>query len=314
MATLEIERIEYTLNFRAMNTDINLIIYGEDSTRQTRQILEQAGEQVSLLFHKIEERLSRFRPESELSRLNRDGHMYGASLLLFQSVQEAVAMARLTDGIFDPTILESLEKAGYDRSFELLGAAPYTQVTKFGAWSSEGLYREIQINPANHNITLPSGVRIDLGGIGKGIAVDWASTFLQKAGFKDYAVNAGGDMFLSGHPPDAFEGWPVGVSNPLNPENELTELTVKNQAVATSSVIKRRWQQGGKIRHHLIDPRIGQPVVNNLASVTVIAPTTQQADVLAKTALILGSSEGKAFIQQQPGCSSLFVTMNAEII
>jgi thiamine biosynthesis lipoprotein len=297
-----------------MNTDINLIIYGEDNTRPTRQSLEQTGEQVKLLFQKIEERLSRFRPESELSRLNRDGHIYGASLLLFQSVQEAVAMAELTGGIFDPTILESLEKAGYDRSFELLGAQPYTQAATFGAWASEGLYREIQLNPANHNIILPRGVRIDLGGIGKGIAVDWASTFLQKTGFKDYAVNAGGDMFLSGHPPEAFAGWAVGVSNPLDPANELTELTVKNQAVATSSVVKRRWQQGGKLRHHLIDPRTGQPVVNNLAAVTVIASITQQADVLAKTALIMGPDEGKAFIQQQPGCSALFVTMNGEIL
>jgi thiamine biosynthesis lipoprotein len=106
----------------------------------------------------------------------------------------------------------------------------------------------------------------------------------------------------------------VDVTNPLKPDNDLTELTAKNCAVATSSVTKRRWQQGGQTRNHLIDPRTGKPVNNELAAVTVIAPTTRLADVLAKTALILGPNEGKAFIRRQPGCSAIFVTMNAEII
>src|SRR5690348_9442889 len=98
MTTLEIEReqeqAEYTLTFRAMNTDIQLIIYGEDDTEQSRRKLEQAGGEVGLLFSQIEERLSRLKPESELSRLNRQGHLTHVSPLLFENVQAVLEMAR----------------------------------------------------------------------------------------------------------------------------------------------------------------------------------------------------------------------------
>jgi thiamine biosynthesis lipoprotein len=318
MTTLELEiedeRAEYPLSFRAMNTEIEVIIYGEDDSTSTRHELEQAGGQVSLLFSQTEERLSRFRPESELSRLNRQGYLREASPLLFESVEAALKMAELTGGIFDPTILENLEKAGYDRSFELLVAQSYRTFDPFPAWPTGGSYRQIELDPISRNIRLPGGVRIDLGGIGKGMTVDWASRLLQEAGFKNFVVSAGGDMYLSGHPPAAPEGWMVGVTNPFNPASDLTEIRGHNQAIATSSVIKRSWQQGGQTRHHLIDPRTGKPVVNNLAAVTVIAPTTQLADVLAKTALILGPEEGKAFIHTQPDCSAIFVTTSLELV
>jgi thiamine biosynthesis lipoprotein len=314
MTTLEIEQAEYSLNFRAMNTEIEMIIYGKDDTEETRHKLEQAGGQVSLLFSQTEERLSRFRPESELSRLNQTGHLTEASPLLFESIQAALEMAALTGGIFDPTILENLEQAGYDRSFELLVAQTYSRVATFPLWPMDKRYLDIKLEVSNQSITLPAGVRVDLGGIGKGMTVDRASRLLEEMGFEDFVVSAGGDMFVSGHPPLAPEGWTVAVTNPLNSESTLTEIMAQNQAVATSSVIKRRWQQGGQIRHHLIDPRTGKPVVNNLAAVTVCAPTTRLADVLAKTALILGPTEGKAFIQKQPECSAIFVTMNQEII
>ena len=316
MLVLEAEQVqaEYNLKFRAMNTDIEVIIYGEDDSPQTREKLERAGGQVSLLFSQTEERLSRFRPESELSQLNRQGFISHASLLLFESVAEAVKMAHLTGGIFDPTILENLEKAGYDRSFELLAARCYRTISPFPAWPSEGRYQQIELDPASRSIRLPARVRIDLGGIGKGMTVDRASQLLKQAGFDNYVVSAGGDMYLSGHPLASPEGWTVGVTNPFNPALDITELTGQNQAIATSSVIKRRWQQGGQTSHHLIDPRTGKPVVNNLAAVTVIAPTTQLADVLAKTALILGPIEGKTFIKKQPGCSAIFVTTSQEII
>ena len=316
MTTLEMTeaRAEYSLNFRAMNTEIELILYGENDSERTRQRLERAAGQVSLIFSQTEDRLTRFRPESELSQLNAKGYLRHASPLLFESVEAAMEMTRLTDGIFDPAILENLEKAGYDRSFELLTTPSYTRSSLFATWPSEGRYHQIKLDRASRSIELPAGVRLDLGGIGKGMTVDRASRFLQEVGFQDFAVSAGGDMFLSGHPPLFDEGWTIGVTNPFNPATDLTQITVQNRAVATSSVTKRRWQQGGQTRHHLIDPRTGKPVVNNLAAVTVSATSTALADVLAKTALILGPDEGKAFISRQPDCWAIFVTLNQEII
>ena len=99
-------------------------------------------------------------------------------------------------------------------------------------------------------------------------------------------------MFLVGHP-DGEDQWPVAIEDPLQPENDLTTLRVDPGAVATSAVTKRVWKQGEKQRHHLIDPRTGEPAVTDWLSVTVIAPHTYEAEVFAKALLIGGPQESE---------------------
>jgi thiamine biosynthesis lipoprotein len=265
------------------------------------------------LFEVAEASLSRFRPESELSRLNRQGHLEEASTLLYNSVSLALDMARRTKGIFDPTILTALENAGYNRSFELLGQPGFTTQPGYTFPALNG-YREVEIEADRRNIRLPFATRLDLGGIAKGMTVDRAAALLRKDGFQNFMVSAGGDLYLGGSEPGYSTGWGVQVQNPLAQADNLIQLRVNNGGVATSAITKRRWLKDGKPQNHLIDPRTGQPVDNGVASVTVTAPSTTLADVLAKTALILGSHEGYRFIEQQPGCAALFCDLNGSII
>jgi thiamine biosynthesis lipoprotein len=298
-----------------MNTDIELILYPKLDPKKSgsRTMLERKTAvtigKIKELFAQTEACLSRFQEQSELSKLNQQGYLVGASPLLYQSVSEALKMAELTNGIFDPTLLKALEAAGYNRSFELLGQGQVVSAAGL-ALPSFHRYRKIILDPAKQAITLPPDTKIDLGGIGKGMTVDRAARLLKQEGIAQFMMSGGGDMYLSGEQPGITPpGWTVAVINPFTQEGEITELEgLSNRGVATSSISKRRWSSGQQVRHHLIDPRTGQPVENEVVCVTAIAPSTQLADVLAKTALILGLVEGRQFIEKQPGCAALFIT------
>ncbi len=148
-------------------------------------------------------------------------------------------------------------------------------------------FSEVRLDPAERAILLPPGLRLDLGGIAKGWIAERAARKL--AGFAEAcAVNAGGDMFMVGHPADAG-AWRIALEDPRDPEQTLAVLGVGPGAVATSSVTRRRWQQGDAVRHHLIDPRRGAPAETDWLSVTVVAAQAAVAEVFAKVLLIIGS-------------------------
>jgi thiamine biosynthesis lipoprotein len=149
------------------------------------------------------------------------------------------------------------------------------------------------------HVSAPAGLTIDFGGIGKGYAVDCAMTHLREA--RDVLVSAGGDMRASGSGPNG-DGWLVSVA-PAPGDAPLGILRLRNQALATSTTATRNWRRAGVRLHHIIDPRTRRPADSGVRAVSVVAPTTAEADVFAKTALILGVEEGLAFLdaQRTPG-------------
>jgi len=274
--------------FRAMNTDVQL--YLRDSEDVTA--LAAAEE----LFHSLEARLSRFRPDSELCRLNaRAGQETLVSEILFDVLERAQEMHRVTGGLFEPAILPDLETAGYDRSFEQVERSGDGDVAG-GDNEERRSISQLRMNPLRLTVTAPPGLRIDLGGIGKGYAVDEAACLLGP--MRDFAVNAGGDMFASGDGPDG-DGWLVAVTDPMNEGVNLSLLRLHDEALATSTTAVRRWKRGGRLLHHLIDPRTRGPSRSGVLSVSVVAKTAVEADVFAKTALLLGPAEGPRFLERQ---------------
>ena len=156
-------------------------------------------------------------------------------------------------------------------------------------------FSEMDLDESDQTILLPPGMALDLGGIAKGWIAEQAAKILSRYATA-CAVDAGGDMFLVGLP-DGLEQWPVALEDPLQPENILTTLQVDPGAVATSTVTKRVWQQAGKNRHHIIDPRTGEPAISDWISVTVIAPHAYEAEVFAKALLIAGPQEAEEIIR-----------------
>jgi thiamine biosynthesis lipoprotein len=293
----------YGLGFRAMNTEVEVQLYAEAGEDHA-----EAVEGVQRMFDTAEERMSRFKPDSELSRLNRSaGSTRRVSPLLFDVVEAAVWAASITGGIFDPTLLKAMEAIGYDRSFEQIGAGSDGEATV----TARGQYWTIDLDRPRQEITLPSGVGLDLGGIGKGWTVDRAADWL--AGHGPFLINAGGDLYAYGTPPGQA-GWSIGVADPWEMERDSVRVQVRQMAVVTSTTSRRHWQRGERTMHHLVDPRTGQPAATDAVSVTVIAPRAALAEVYAKAALILGVEAGQAWLNRIPDVEGLLVREDGQLV
>jgi thiamine biosynthesis lipoprotein len=284
-------------SFRCMTTEIELFVDADDA-----RLASDALRSAERFFRDVEARFSRFRADSELVHLNRSaGEAVCVSPDLVDLIELALAAARASDGIFDPTVIDALEAAGYDRSIEL--------VRKDGAHPPRWLaprpdrWKQVVVDTMGSTVRLPAGVRLDLGGIGKGWAADRAGTTLQPLGAG--MVNAGGDIRAWGDQPGSppGQGWLVALDHPEQPDRDLAWLRVRDGALATSSVTARRWAGG----HHLINPHTARPADTDLLSVTALAPTVVQAEVAAKVALILGSEAGLDWLMAQPDVEALVI-------
>lgn len=275
-----------TWSFRAMSTDVEVVGAPQDPAPW---------------FERLERLWSRFDAASALSQLNRwAGRWMAVPPLLHLAIRRALAAARLTGGAFDPTVLPALLAAGYGRSFELGPTEP-------GPAVPAGRWREVCLGPGA--VFLPEGVALDLGGIGKGLAVDLVLRRLRRGRTAaSLLVNAGGDLALwarEGDPP-----WLVEVADPFAPEQVLAAASLRRGAVATSSTLGRRW---GADRHHIIDPATGRPVNSDLVAATVFAPTAARAEVLAKACLVLGAERALRLLATR-GCRGLLVTAERGLI
>jgi thiamine biosynthesis lipoprotein len=154
----------------------------------------------------------------------------------------------------------------------------------------------------------PPGVHIDLGGMVKGRTVDRAGRLLPSPG----AVDAGGDAIFLGAGPDGT-GWLVDVEDPRDASRSVATLRLSDCAVATSAANRRHWRVGTARVHHIVDPRSQRPAESDLAQATVIAPTAELADVLAKTSFILGARRARAFLERMPGVGGVLVPRAGEV-
>jgi len=297
-------RTEY---FRAMNSDIVLVAEGELSQVESGLVAVQKFVDTS------EKRFTRFSEQSELSALNRSaGNWFQASPDLFQVVKEAVFYFHKTNGLFDPSILPSLKNAGYVHSMDEIrrvGSAPQPDRHQSVSVSA---FDSIELNETTSSIRLPADLQIDLGGIAKGWIAERAAHLLSQYS-SACAVNAGGDMFLVGYP-HGQDSWEVGLEDPRNPQEDISVLLLQEGAVATSSVVKRSWKQGNISRHHLINPRTGEPANTQWLSVTVLAPHAATAETFAKAFLIADEDETQSLAEQNPELTVLAVDMDGNLV
>ena len=260
------------LRFRAMGTDVELIVESR-SEGDSFAPLEEAGEEI----RRLEGLLSRFRPDSELSRLNDTGSIVAGPELI-EVVELALAGRESTGGRFDPTVYDAVIAAGYDRSFdamELDGPADEEAAPPARCGGGVDLDRETR------TITLEPGVRLDLGGIAKGYSADRVSDMLAPAG--PCLVNIGGDLAVRGVPEAG--AWAIAVET----TTETLSLSLEGGAMATSGRDRRRWRRGGEESHHVIDPRSGRPARTDLVRATVVASSAAWAEVLATGFLVAGA-------------------------
>lgn len=216
--------------------------------------VEQALDRAFGWFHEIEARCTRFDERSELRQLgSQPGISVQASAIVFEAVRFALRVAAETGGAFDPT---------------------------------GGSYRDVRIDEEKQTITVLRPLTIDLGAIAKGLAVDAAAREL--APFRDFAIDAGGDLYLGGCNPQG-ETWAVGVRHPRREREVLETLRLSDCAVCTSGDYERG--------QHIFDPRIGGPAAA-VASATVVAPGAMLADALATAVFVLGPQRGIELLER----------------
>ncbi len=259
--------------FRAMGCEV--VVSGADAAR------------VAELFAVWEGAFSRFRPDSELTRVNADPHpALAVSPLFARALRTALAVAAATDGLVDPTLGAALEHAGYDADFAALPAdGPLGPAVP-------SRLREVRLDGLI--LRRPPGLLLDLNGVVKALAVDEAAALVRGGGF----VSAGGDLAVRG---------PVDVGLP-----GAGAVRVTRGGLATSGVATRHWRRGGAEQHHLIDPRTGRPAESPWLAVTVSGASCLDADAAAKAAFLLGA-DGPDWLDER-GLAGRFLAREGDVV
>lgn len=263
-----------------MGTTAHVMVTAQDPT----PLLDRARQRLV----ELEARWSRFRGDSEISRLNAAGRPVAVSADTIALLARSVEGWRRTGGLFDPTVHAALVGHGYDRDLALVQARPPAAITLSGP--APGC-ADIEIDPVASTVRLPPQVTVDPGGIGKGLAADLVAAELLEAGAAGCLINVGGDLHAAGHAPTQ-DGWVVTVPDPLRAGAELLRAALSEGGVATSSRLERRWRIGQAEVHHLIDPFTGTPAEADVALATVFAAQAWEAEALVKAVAVGGTAAG----------------------
>jgi thiamine biosynthesis lipoprotein len=269
---------------------------------------------IELLEH-LEACWSRFRPASDISRLNlADGRPLRVDPVTITLIDTMIDAWRTTEHRFDPTILPALMEAGYRASIDDPGRVtilPSGAMHIGGFDHGEATLEHVEIDRGAGTVRLPPGLVIDAGGIGKGLAADLSVAHALRSGADGAMTSIGGDIAMGGRPPEG--GWIVHVEHPDDDHGMLGTISVTGGGVATSSTRSRRWSQQGVEHHHVIDPWTSAPSMTDLSSVTVIARSGWLAEAHATAALLSGSCEVIEYLDRHD-LSGLAVTGDGTIL
>lgn len=246
----------------AMGTVVEISVADKDKSPEA---IEKAIDKAHERIKEIEALMSSYLEDSDVSRLNRlgKGEYTLVSDETLEVIRTSIEFSELSEGAFDITLVN---------------------------------FRNILVDEEERAVGFAvAKMKIDLGGIAKGYAVDEAIEVLKKEGIKDAMVNAGGDIYCLGTKANG-KPWVIGIKHPRKPGQILTTLEIRDQAIATSGDYEKYYMIDDKRYCHIIDPRTGRPVQNDVMSVTIIAPTCLEADALATAVFVLGRNKGLKLI------------------
>jgi len=268
-----------TDRYRAMGSTVDIAIHGDPA------LLELAHRRID----ELERKWSRFLPDSEVSRCNETrGIPVFVSADTRTLVRHGIRAWWRTGGACDPSVLDALVAAGYDRPFDqiLTDSTGGETAAPAAAPGCAG----IEVDDHQGSVTLPARTGFDPGAIGKGLAADIVATELMDAGAIGAFVSIGGDLRAAGAPASG-DGWLVSIEEPSVAAGALGSISLTEGAVATSTDQKRRWTRSDEEQHHIIDPSSGAPSVGDTALVTTIAGAAWWAEALATQLMLTPQPE-----------------------
>lgn len=285
-----------------MGTRIYVEVWTDDAAKG-----EQGIDAVMAEMRRIDELMSHYKPESQLSRINARAAQEPVEVdpELFDLIKLSTHYSEITEGAFDITYASVGHLYDYPHHVK-----PTEEQIKSALPAVN--WRNMLLDPVHHTVRFEhAGMRIDLGGIGKGYAVDRGIAILQARGFQHALVTAGGDSRIIGD--RMGRPWVIGIRNPDDKNKVVTRIPIINSAMSTSGDYERYFDEGGVRYHHIIDPRTGHSA-SKVRSATILGPTATQTDGMSKTAFVLGPEKALEIINRMPEYDAVFVTPDGRIL
>ena len=312
-----------------MATDF-AVIFNAIRDDDSRQPLRWASEALDLI-HLLEDQMSVYRPQTELSQLNRIAASRPVEVeeRLFELLCRAREIWRETEGGFDPTsgplialwrqcrkevrlpteaeLTERLALVGMQHVM-FSGVADHTSPTRKRGIASEAVAPSLARRASvGDSIAFDRvGVELNLGSIGKGYALDRAAEVLLEHGLDEWLIQGGHSSIVARGEHNGLPGWPVGIRNPLLPQRQLSTIILRDQALATSGTAVQHFRFDGKRYGHIIDPRTGWPT-DAMLSVTVLASTAAEADALSTAFFVGGVELARRYCSNHPHVAALLI-------
>ena len=264
----------------AMGSAYSVVVYGEDRTR-----MEAAVDAAIAEVHRLDEMLSNYKPESELSEINRKAGESAVDVTpeLFGLLQSCVEYSRQSEGAFDITVGPLMKVWGF---YKGTGRLPHRAEIR-GALEQVG-YRNIMLDPAQRTVRFARrGVELDPGGIGKGYAVDRMVEILKQYGTRTALVSASGSSIYGLGTPPGEKGWRVHIRDPKDDSKSVEDVYLKDESMSTSGNYEKFFRAEGKIYSHIMDPRTGWPA-QGVLSVSALAPRTIDSEAWTKPLFVNG--------------------------
>ena len=293
---------EHDLTFDAMGSHVRLLI-GEPGPGMPPAAA--AAEQGRRFVEDFDGTLSRFKPDSELTRLNADEReRVPASELMRRAVEAGIFAAERSGGLVDPTLVGEIEAAGYVASRAGMAGLPLSEALadapqrRPASPRPEQRWRGFEVDDERGEVVRPPGLRFDTGGTGKGLAADMLAASLR--GYSRFIVDCGGDIRIGGA--DALvRPYEVYVEHPIT-GGRAHVLRLGSGGVATSGINIRIWRdEQGSYMHHLLDPATGEPAWTGLVGATALGDSALEAETLSKAALLSGPERGREILAERGG-------------
>ena len=278
-----------------MGTSVSVELWADKKSQA-----DKCSQQVMDNMHRIDQAMSPFKPDSELSRMNTSAaaNPFKATSELFQLIQAANKMSQLTQGRFDITFASVGYLYDYRKGIKPSQAQREQRVNAID-------YRHIILDATSLTVHFKHpDVRIDLGGIAKGHAVDQAIAILKQCGIQHALVSAGGDSRILGD--KRGQAWMTGIRHPRQKDKFIVAIPLTNTAISTSGDYERFFIQDGVRYHHILNPASGKPAKNS-RSVTVLGPDTTTTDALSTAMFVMGADQALKLVHKLPGIDAIII-------
>jgi thiamine biosynthesis lipoprotein len=287
---------------QAMGTTIHTEVWHQD-----QRLAEQVADEVINIMNHVDQLMSPYIESSELSLLNRQASQAPVQISdeLFKVIERSIFYSELTHGAFDITYAS----IGYMYDFREAIRPSRNQLDSHVQYIN---YKNIVLDPSDNSVFfMDPNVRIDLGGIAKGFAVDLAIEKAAQSGVENILVTAGGDSRILGD--RAGRPWVIGIRHPMDKNRVIAKLPLADESLSTSGDYERYFDEDGVRYHHILDPKTGDSA-RDVRSVTILGPQAMDTDALSTSVFVMGPKKGLELLDRLPGIEGIIVDQNGNLL